>query len=193
MDNLTRSKPVNLSLVFPVLIFVIIAGLFLYALTAGDRSTLPSVLVGKAVPEFKLDALEGQTGENKLPGFTNLSLAEGKVSIVNVWASWCGPCHQEHPFLVSLAKESKAPVFGINYKDAPRNALRFLRRYENPYHAIGVDKNGRASIEWGVYGVPETFIVNGKGIIIHKHVGPILSKDAQQKLLNIINKARANS
>ena len=114
---------------------------------------------------------------------------KGKVSIVNVWASWCVPCHDEAPLLTELAKDKRLQLVGINYKDAPDNARRFLGRYGNPFGIVGVDGNGRASIEWGVYGVPETFIVGRDGTIVYKLVGPITPENIERVLKVEIEKA----
>ena len=175
----------------PVVLFVALAGFFYYALQKGDPSKVPSALIGRPVPEFVLPPVEGLTsGGQIVTGFSNLDLAGGEVSIVNVWASWCGPCHAEHPLLTKLQAVSKAPLFGINYKDRPQNARRFLGKYGNPFQAIGVDNAGRTAIDWGVYGVPETFIIDGSGRVAYKHVGPITERSMRDKLLPAIEKAR---
>jgi cytochrome c biogenesis protein CcmG, thiol:disulfide interchange protein DsbE len=163
----------------PVIIFGALALVFLVRLYGGDPSVVPSVLINKPAPEFALAPLEGLRGDSgQLPGLTRADLVAGegdpRVSIVNVWASWCVPCRDEHPVLMELAKDERLRVFGINYKDRPENARRFLGALGNPYHAVGVDENGRSAIDWGVYGVPETFIVDRNGVIRHKHIGPIL-------------------
>jgi cytochrome c biogenesis protein CcmG/thiol:disulfide interchange protein DsbE len=116
---------------------------------------------------------------------------KGKVSVVNVWASWCVPCHDEAPLLTELGKDTRLQLVGINYKDAPDNARRFLGRYGNPFGIVGVDGNGRASIEWGVYGVPETFIVGRDGRIAYKVVGPITAQNLEQVIKPQIEKALA--
>lgn len=184
----------GLKLIVPLAVFAAIAVLLFVGLRSGDPSKLPSVLIGKPVPEFTLPPLEGLVRDGKpVPGFSNADLARGKVSVVNVWASWCIPCHKEHPYIVSLGERSGAPLFGLNQKDETAAARRFLGRYGNPFAAVGVDRNGAVSIDWGVYGVPETFIVNGKGHIVHKHVGPIDDKIIEEELLPVIEKARAGS
>ena len=138
-----------------------------------------------------LPALEGLTdGARAIDGFDSADLAKGEVSVVNFWASWCGPCVQEHPLLVALKERTGAPIFGVNYKDQPAAARRFLGRYGNPFAAVGTDGNGRAAIEWGVYGMPETFIVNGKGQIVYKHVGPISANALEDKIIPAIEAAR---
>ncbi|MCZ0737201.1 DsbE family thiol:disulfide interchange protein [Phreatobacter sp. AB_2022a] len=151
----------------PLAVFIALAALFLIGLQ-GDPQKLPSALIGKPVPDFSLSALEGIDR----PGLATADLS-GAVTVVNVFASWCIPCHEEHPQLVELARDSRIRMAGINQKDQPENARRFLERNGNPYQRIGVDPNGRAAIEWGVYGVPETFIVGRDGRILYKHVGPI--------------------
>ena len=125
-----------------------------------------------------------------VPGVTNATFA-GKVSLVNVWASWCVPCHDEVPLLAELAKDSRIQLVGINYKDQPDNARRFLNRYGNPFVATGVDPNGRTAIDWGVYGVPETFVVDRSGKIAYKLVGPITAQNLDVALKPAIEKALA--
>ena len=179
------------AMVLPLGIFIALAGLFYLGLHSGDPSKLPSVLIGKPVPEFSLPPLEGlKTREGNVPGFTSGDLAKGEVTIVNVWASWCIPCHQEHPFLSKLRDQAGAPLFGMNYKDQTAAARRFLGRYGNPFQAVGVDAKGQTAIDWGVYGVPETFVVDGKGRIAYKHVGPINDTVIATKLLPAIRAAR---
>ena len=159
--------------------------------STGDPSRLPSALIGKQVPTMTLPALEGLTdGTRTVPGFDSAELAKGEVSVVNFWASWCAPCVQEHPLLVALKQRAGVPIYGVNYKDQAAAARRFLGRYGNPFAAVGTDTNGRAAIEWGVYGMPETFIVNGKGEIVYKHVGPISPETLEEKLIPAIEAAR---
>lgn len=186
----TGLSSVSWVMLLPLAIFIVLTGLFAAGLNSGDPSQLPSVLIGKPVPAFTLPALPELKGpDGGVPGFANEDLAKGKISIVNVWASWCIPCHQEHPFLMKLSENSGVPLYGLNYKDRATPARRFLGRYGNPYVAVGVDKNGKTAIDWGVYGVPETFIVNGAGHIIYKHVGPINSDIIAQKLMPAIRAA----
>lgn len=157
----------------PLIVFAAIAGLFMFALRSGDPSVLPSALVGQKAPEFALEPLAGLIEDGApVPGLTSADLATGEVTVVNIWASWCVPCRQEHPVLTRMAAEGHRLV-GINYKDETENARRFLGTLGNPFSAVGVDPNGRSAIDWGVYGVPETFIVDGAGIIRRKHVGPL--------------------
>ena len=179
----------NLLMLLPLLAFLALAALFLYRLGAGDPSKLPSALIGRQAPKTDLPALEGLTRDGKtVPGLTNATLA-GNVTLVNVWASWCVPCHDEAPLLEELSKDKRIQIVGINYKDAPDNARRFLNRYGNPFVAAGVDPNGRASIDWGVYGVPETFLVGRDGAIAYKLVGPITAENRKAVLEPEIEKA----
>lgn len=154
--------------VLPVLIFAGLAVLLFKGLS-GDPSTLPSTLINRPVPEFKLEPVAGLDR----PGLSSENLRKGKVTIVNIWASWCGPCRAEHPILMELAKRDDIVLVGINNKDDAANAARFLGALGQPFSAIGADTTGRTTIDWGGYGVPETFIVDGKGVIRYKHVGPI--------------------
>jgi cytochrome c biogenesis protein CcmG/thiol:disulfide interchange protein DsbE len=157
----------------PLILFGILAALFLYRLGTGDPARLPSALIGKPVPAFALQPVPGlEVNGRALAGFATADL-KGQVSVVNVFASWCVPCHDEHPFLMELAKDNRIQMLGINYKDVADNARRFIGRFGNPYAKVGADPSGRASIDWGVYGVPETFIVGRDGTILYKFVGPI--------------------
>ncbi|MBM6593939.1 DsbE family thiol:disulfide interchange protein [Microvirga pudoricolor] len=170
--TLARSRP-HLLYLLPVLVFVALAGLFLVRLGSGDPSRVPSALIGKPAPAFRLEPLEGLVaGGRPVPGFSSEDL-KGRTTVVNIWASWCGPCREEHPLLVDLARDPSIRVVGINMKDDPDNARRFLGQLGNPFSAVGVDPKGRAAIEWGVYGVPETFIVGPDGTIRHKQIGPL--------------------
>jgi cytochrome c biogenesis protein CcmG/thiol:disulfide interchange protein DsbE len=176
----------------PVLFFAVVAGFFAMALRSGDPSLLPSTLVGKEVPKGVFPAIEGLESNGKAEaGFTTADLAKGRVSVVNYWASWCVPCIDEHPYLEELKSLVDVDIYGINYKDRPEAARRFIGRFGNPYTAVGTDAQGRAAIDWGVYGTPETFVVNGKGEIVYKHVGPISESSLKTKLLPAIEKARA--
>ncbi len=165
--------------ILPVVILLGVSGVFFVRLFGEDPSLVPSVMLNRPAPEFALAPLENlrRAGE-PVPGFSREDLplpadGEAQVNIVNVWASWCVPCRDEHPVLMDLAADPEVRVLGINYKDRPENARRFLGALGNPFDKVGVDENGRSAIEWGVYGVPETFIVDADGIILHKHIGPI--------------------
>jgi len=189
-----RRRGPRLSLLLPLGIFAALAAVFLLRLlSGGDPSAIPSVLVGKPVPEFSLPALEGLARDGStVPGLSTADL-KGGVSLVNIFASWCGPCRQEHPLLEELAADPRIKVLGINYKDVPENARRFLGELGNPYAAVGVDDRGRAAIDWGVYGVPETFLIGPDGIIRHKIIGPLSERALREVLMPEIEKLIAGS
>jgi cytochrome c biogenesis protein CcmG/thiol:disulfide interchange protein DsbE len=171
----------------PLVLFAGLAGLFLVRLGGGDPAKIPSALIGAPAPQTPLPALDGLAG---IPGL-DPSVFKGKVSVVNVWASWCVPCHEEAPLFTRLADDRRLQMVGINYKDAADNARRFLGRYGNPFGIVGVDGNGRAAIEWGVYGVPETFIVGRDGRIAFKLVGGVTEANYEPVLKREIDKALA--
>ncbi len=188
--QISKNRNMTLALV-PVLAFSAIALLFAYALSTGDPSKLPSVLIGKPVPETSFAALEGLQRDGKpVLGFDSTQLGKGKVSFVNFWASWCGPCITEQPLIIELAKRTGVEIFGVNYKDKPVDALRFLSRYGNPFTALGVDPNGRGAIEWGVSGMPESYIISPRGEIIYKHTGPITAESLKKDVIPAIAAAR---
>jgi cytochrome c biogenesis protein CcmG, thiol:disulfide interchange protein DsbE len=173
----------------PLILFAGLAALFWFRLGAGDPSKIPSALIGHPAPQTTLPPLTGLLSDGaQIPGL-DPSMFKGKVSVVNVWASWCVPCHDEAVLLTELAKDKRLQLVGINYKDAPDNARRFLGRYGNPFGVVGVDGNGRAAIEWGVYGVPETFIVGREGNIVYKMVGPVTPENVDTVLKAEIDKA----
>ena len=173
----------------PLALFVALAALFFLRLGGGDPSRVPSVLIGRPAPATVLPPVEGLERDGKpLPGITP-KIFSGKVTLVNVWASWCVPCHDEAPLLHQLSQDQRFQIAGINYKDQPENARRFLGRYGNPFVAAGADSNGRASIEWGVYGVPETFLVGRDGRVAYKLIGPITPLNLQTELKPEIEKA----
>jgi cytochrome c biogenesis protein CcmG, thiol:disulfide interchange protein DsbE len=186
-DASTRSRRWLVAL--PLIVFMALAGLFLLRLQGGDPSKIPSALIGRPVPQTSLPPLEGLVNNGvPVPGLDPAAF-KGKVSIVNVWASWCVPCHDEAPLLTALARDTRLQLVGINYKDSPDNARRFLGRYGNPFSIVGADSNGRASIEWGVYGVPETFVVGRDGTIVYKLVGPVTPANLDSVLKVAIEKA----
>jgi cytochrome c biogenesis protein CcmG/thiol:disulfide interchange protein DsbE len=184
----------TLLMVLPLAVFLGLLVAFLYRLGNDDPSRLPSALIGRAAPATTLPPLAGLVADGTaVPGLTPQTLP-GQVSVVNVWASWCVPCHDEAPLLKALAADKRFQIVGINYKDITDNARRFLGRYGNPFDAVGVDANGRAAIDWGVYGVPETFIVGRDGRIAYKLVGPITPANIETVLKPQIEKAlRAGS
>jgi cytochrome c biogenesis protein CcmG/thiol:disulfide interchange protein DsbE len=156
----------------PLLIFGALALLFFARLFAGDASRIPSALIGQSAPPLDLPALDGSAG------LRDADLRQGHVSVVNIFASWCVPCHEEHAILLNLAGDKALAaegvrLIGVAQKDDPENVRRFLGAKGDPYSTIGVDRDGRAGIDWGVYGVPETFIVKGDGTIAFKLVGPM--------------------
>ncbi len=180
--------------VVPFLIFICMAGLFGFALMTSDPSKLPSALIGRPVPVTTFAPVEGLLAAGTpAPGFASSDLGKGGVSVVNFWAAWCAPCVQEHPMLVELSKVSGIKVYGVNYKDQPDAARRFLGRFGNPFSAVGADTSGRGAIEWGVYGMPETFVVDGQGKIAYKHVGPITQDSLEKKLIPAIEAAKRSS
>ena len=191
VDSATRPRRRLSWVITPLIIFAGLALMFFYALQTGDPSRLPSALIGKPVPQFSLEPLPGLLDNGRpVSGFSNADLARGEVSVVNFWASWCVPCVQEHPVLVEMVRRTGVDLYGINYKDQATAARRFLGHYGNPYRAVGVDGNGRTAIEWGVYGMPETFIVDGNGRIVYKHVGPISVDALEAKIIPAIEAAR---
>lgn len=182
-----QARPRRWLVLLPLAVFLALAGVFLAQLLSGrDTSVVPSALIGAPAPQTALPPLEGVD----LPGLDSDAFA-GKVTLVNVWASWCAPCRQEHPLLMELAKDTRFVVAGLNYKDQPENARRFLGNLGNPYAAIGVDASGRTAIDWGVYGVPETFLVGREGAILYKHVGPFTPESIRAGLMPAVEKALA--
>ena len=188
MSNTTEEKPQRSRLwiaAIPVVAFGGLAALFWKGLS-GNPSEIPSALIGKPSPEFDLPAVDGLGA----PAFTPAALRQGGVTLVNVWASWCGPCRIEHPLLVELGKRSDIRLVGLNYKDEPENARRFLGTLGQPYAAVVADQAGRAAVDWGVYGVPETFVIDGQGIIRFKYIGPLSPEGITNVLNPEIEKAR---
>ncbi|HTV37553.1 MAG TPA: DsbE family thiol:disulfide interchange protein [Xanthobacteraceae bacterium] len=175
----------------PLAVFLGLVVLFLVGLYSGDPSILPSALIGHEAPQTNLPPIAGLDRDGApVPGLDPADF-KGAVTIVNVWASWCVPCHDEAPMLMQVAKDSRVRLVGINYKDDADNARRFLGRYGNPFAAAGADANGHAGIEWGVYGVPETFVVGRDGRIAYKLVGPITPDNYLALLKPQIDKALA--
>ena len=177
----------------PLAVFLALAGLFYFRLGGGDPSRIPSALIGAVAPKTDLPPLEGLTrGDRPVPGVNNETF-KGAVTLVNVWASWCVPCHEEIPFLAKLAQDTRIRLVGINYKDQADNARRFLNRYGNPFAATGADERGRTAIDWGVYGVPETFLVGRDGRVAYRLVGPITAENFTRVLEPEIAKALAKN
>ena len=183
------SKRRNVLVLLPLLAFLALAALFFVRLGAGDASHIPSALIGQPAPKTELPPLAGLERDGKaVPGLSNATFT-GAVTLVNVWASWCIPCADEVPFLEQLSKDKRIQLVGLNYKDAPANARRFLNRYGNPFAASGTDETGRTSIDWGVYGVPENFLIGRDGRIAYKLVGPITADNLVKVLAPEIEKA----
>jgi cytochrome c biogenesis protein CcmG/thiol:disulfide interchange protein DsbE len=181
----------NILVLLPLIVFLALAALFFFRLGSGDPSRIPSALIGHPAPQTDLPPLAGLERDGRpVPGLASTDF-KGAVTLMNVWASWCVPCHDEAPLLMRLAEDKRIRVVGINQKDRPENARRFLGRYGNPYAAVGADVNGRASIEWGVYGVPENFVVGRDGKIAYKLVGPITADNLETVVKPEIEKALA--
>lgn len=164
----------------PLLAFLVIAAWFMAGL-ARDPSRIPSALIDRPVPEFALPAVAAAG----TPGLASADI-HGKVALVNVFASWCVPCRSEHPILMRLSEDPRIVVYGIDYKDLPADGAKFLSEFGNPYKAIGADSDGRVGIDLGVYGVPETFVIDRDGRIRHKQVGPITPQSLQDTILPLI-------
>ncbi|MBN9584210.1 MAG: thiol:disulfide interchange protein [Afipia sp. 62-7] len=186
-----QRRPSNRSwlVALPLIAFIALAGLFWFRLGTGDPARIPSALIGRPAPQTQLPPLDGLLANGaQVPGLDPAAF-KGQVSVVNVWASWCVPCHEEAPLLLKLAQDKRIRIVGINYKDSTDNARRFLGRYGNPFAAVGADVNGRASIEWGVYGVPETFVIGRDGAIAYKLIGAITPENIDGVLKAEIEKA----
>jgi cytochrome c biogenesis protein CcmG/thiol:disulfide interchange protein DsbE len=181
--------------VLPLAVFVAFAGIAYSLLSDESRNPqeLRSVLIGRPAPAFELPPIEGLTGPaGPVPGLSRADLAGG-VTLVNVFASWCVPCRDEHPLLMDLARDGRFAIVGLNYKDDPANAVSFLGGLGNPYSRVGSDRSGRVGIDWGVYGVPETFVVAADGTIVDKHVGPLTPDSVKARLMPAIEKALVGS
>ena len=179
--------------VIPLAIFAVFAGtagkmLYDQEVNGKNVSDLPSALIGSRAPALAMPALDGSNTQ----ALTSEAIA-GKLTLVNVFASWCVPCRQEHPILKDLSQDPRLNVVGINYKDKNDNALRFLGELGNPYKAIGVDPNGKAAIDWGVYGIPESYLVAADGTILYKRAGPFDEKSLREGLMPAIEKALTKS
>jgi cytochrome c biogenesis protein CcmG/thiol:disulfide interchange protein DsbE len=168
----------------PLVLFVLLAVAFAVGLTLKPRD-IPSALIGQPVPEFDLPPLP-----DRELGFASADLRRGEVSLVNVFASWCVPCQAEHALFVKLNQSGQVPIFGINYRDKPDDAIRWLKALGDPYTQIGADFDTWVSIDWGVYGVPETFVVDGNGTILLKHVGQVTEDILIETILPLVETTR---
>jgi len=178
----------------PLIIFAALAGLFTWQLMSGHNAQeIPSALIGRAAPDTDLPELQGllQADGSQTPGLSAADF-KGQITLVNVWASWCVPCREEHPQLMKLAQDNRVRLVGLNYKDANDKAVSFLQSLGNPYKAVGADSSGRAGIDWGVYGVPETFIVNREGKIVYKFVGPLSDETLEKQFMPEVDKVLDN-
>lgn len=174
----------------PLVLFGALAAVFLTQLMSGkDTSIIPSALIGKPAPTLSLAPLEGAIRAGQPVPALDTAAIKGKLTLVNVWASWCVPCRQEHPVILGLAQDPRLNVVGINYKDKNDAALAFLGELGNPFRAIGVDPKGAAAIDWGVYGIPESFLVGPDGTILFKQVGPFTDDAVRNQLLPKIEEA----
>jgi cytochrome c biogenesis protein CcmG/thiol:disulfide interchange protein DsbE len=177
----------RLAVIFPVALFAGLIGVMVALLTNSERndnlSRLPSPLIGRMAPEFSLPAVDAS-----VPGGFSTEDLKGRATVVNVFASWCVPCLAEHPVIERLAAQG-VPVYGINHRDKPEAATNWLRRHGNPYTAVGADPDARASLDWGVTGVQETFIIDTSGLITYKHVGPVTQDVLEKKILPKLREA----
>ena len=190
-DSKGSARQRRLIVLLPLFFFLGLAALFFFRLGAGDISHIPSALIGRTAPEKDFAPVPGLVRDGaQVPGVMHAQFA-GAVTIVNVWASWCVPCRDEAPLLMQLAQDKRIRIVGINYKDEPDNARRFIGLYGNPFAAAGADDDGRASMDWGVYGVPETFLVGRDGRIAFKLIGQITAGNLETALKPEIEKALA--
>ena len=191
MNESLASPPASVAPRRPWLYLVPIAlfagiGILLYLGLYRDPTLVPSPLIGKPVPEFELGPVQGRE-----LGLSSLDLRE-EVSLVNVFASWCVACRDEHPLLMTLDREGVLPIHGLNYKDAPDDAAAWLDALGDPYTRIGADLDGRVGLDWGVYGVPETFVVDRNGHIAYKHIGPVTPRVLDEIILPLVRALRTN-
>ncbi|MDJ0612074.1 MAG: DsbE family thiol:disulfide interchange protein [Rhizobiaceae bacterium] len=191
MNDSPSKKPNLWFAILPLAVFLALTGVFysLLSTEGRDTSALPSALLNDPAPVLIVPPLS----ETGLPGLEADTFKSGKVSVVNIFASWCVPCRQEHPQIVKLGEDERIQLVGINHKDSTSNALTFLSELGNPYDVIGVDRSGRAAIEWGVYGVPETFLVDGSGVVFYKHVGPISPQQLEEQIMPLLEQKLANA
>ena len=167
----------------PFGLFVVVVGFLAVGLTLNPRE-LPSPLVGKAAPDFSLSQLHDP---GKVISSNDL---KGKVWLLNFWASWCGGCKDEHPVLIHLAQSGAVPIYGMDYKDQRNEALSWLREWGNPYSVVAVDELGRVGINYGVYGVPETYVIDKQGVIRYKQIGPLNDDVVAKKILPLVKELR---
>ncbi len=169
--------------VLPPVVFAGLAALFFFGMQRDDPDALPSTMEGRAAPAIDLPPLGDK------PEFDRAALEADGVKLVNFWASWCAPCRVEHPHLQTLADEG-LPIYGVNYKDDDQKALGFLRELGDPYAAIGADTTGRTGLDWGLYGVPETFVIDGDGVVVLRFAGPVTAAILEDRIRPAIAEAR---
>ena len=179
-----RGRGSRVLLLLPLAVVGLLGAVFYWGLLNKD-DRLPSTLIGRAVPEFTLPPIGGR--EN---GLSSTDL-QGQVSLVNVWASWCVPCRTENPLLVELAVAGTVPIYGINFKDDAEAALAFLEELGDPFARIGADQSGRVAFDWGVYGLPETFVIDAGGRIAYKHVGAFDRRSLEDDILPVVRRLQA--
>ena len=177
---MARLSPLMLA---PLVIFAGFAGLAFVGLQREDPEGLPSALAGRQAPAVALTPLGNE------PLFSDSDLRDGEVKLVNYWASWCAPCRVEHPNLEQLARDG-VTIYGVNYKDSPGNAIGFLEELGNPYAGVGADAQGRMALNWGLYGVPETYVIDGEGNIVLRFAGPVTQRVLENTILPAIEAAR---
>lgn len=167
----------------PLIAVILLIVFFVFGLTRGDPRALPSPFIGKPAPQFELPMLKDA---DSTVGSKDLA---DKVSLVNVWATWCAGCRQEHDFLLELEANNEIPIYGINWRDTRPKALQWIAQLGDPYVASGYDADGRVGIDWGVYGAPESFLVSSDGVVLHKHLGPLDRTTWEQDFVPLIESA----
>ena len=175
----------SLKFLVPLGLFLVLVG-FLYAGLGLNPREVPSPLIDRPAPAFSLPRLDDPGKSIRREDLL------GKVWVLNVWASWCAPCQQEHPLVIDLAKRTRVPVYGLNYKDQPGNARAWLQRLGDPYAATLIDFDGRVGIDWGVYGVPETFVIDAKGQVRYKHIGPLTEQAVRERIEPLLKQLGAS-
>ena len=177
----------------PLIAFSGLALAFFVELHSGyDENLLPSPLIGKVAPKLELPALSGPLKDGgSVPGISATTM-KGKLTLLTFWASWCAPCREEQPLLMQLASDKNFELVGVDYKDQESSAKNFLDEFGNPYAAVGIDRSGDTGIEWGVYGIPETFLISAGGVVLYKHVGPLSKAAIREELMPLVERAKSH-